>query len=1132
MDARKLLTIIPRLLLVLLTITLVFGTQVSAQSTRARIIGTVSDPAGAVIPDATVTVTNVATGVKTPIKTDHDGNYQALELPIGTYKIKVEREGFKTTETAEYTLEINQVLRVDVRLPVGARNEVIEVTGEAAQVETVNPTVGASITSRPIVDLPLNGRNVLDLALLEPGVTPHNNDDTGAGTYNIAGARADSVTFLLDGGVDNNLLSNGVVYTPNPDAVQEFRILTSNYTAEYGRNAGGIVSVVQKSGTNALHGSIFEFNRNDAFSANTYFNNKNRLPRDTLSRNQYGGTVGGPLKKDKVFWFVSYQGQKQTAGLSRAISTFTPEMLAGNFSHAGPGGTVDPNVSNFLLSNPFFQPNAALAALGIIDPTKLDPVARNYISHGLIAVAPNNAVPGTCTDFCSGTLNAQGNNIDDFNEFTARLDYNLTEKDHLNGTIGGRRLNQARPLPVGGPGFPTNTTPHNYFSGLTYTHTFSPTRLNEFHFTLQRNAQKQAVPATNLPTPAALGIGVTPDQSTGPTRLFFDSGLVTGFSPQGPTALINNTFSYADTFTWVKGRHTWKFGGSFTPYQNNTVFDFFVDGEFDFDEFNGAFNPYANFLMGMPEDYFQFGSAPSNIREKATSLFAQDEWHATRNLVLTLGTRYEYSSPKIDTQGRSFTIVPGKQSTRFVNAPLSLLFPGDPGAPKGANFPDKNDWAPRIGFAWDPKGDGKTSIRGGAGVFYDVLKGEDNLQFNGQAPFFGFTSPIFNDCSVPGNCTFPTGFMTDPFTTTGTPNPFPSRPPASNIDFGAAGFLPFGGGGVFFVNPNLRTPYTVQYNLDIQREVARNVALELGYLGSQSRKLTTLVDANPFDPTTLATTPHRVLNEIGTVDDFRFSFTPEFENAVNANYNALQTKLSKKATSTPILGTTYFTLSYTWAHSIDNSSGFRNRNFQIPFFQRNAFRTSSDFDIRQQLSFSGGWDLPFDHAWQSGPKRLTQGWSLFPIIQWHTGFPLDVSANLSTRRSRPGPSGAGDSGLVFATLTGGITYSDPHNATPGTPGNQYFTGNFSSPSDTVITGSYGSGRNILRGPDRANFDLALAKATKITERTSLQLRAEFFNIFNHAEFLEPDTNISSSTFGQVINTYDPRIIQFGARFTF
>jgi hypothetical protein len=1123
----------------------IFTIQLAAQSERARIVGTVHDPQGAVVPGANVTIINVATGVESKTIADNEGYYHVFELPIGSYKVKVAREGFSTVETAAYTLEINQVQRIDVTLKLGAKNETVEVTGDAAQVEVTNPTLGASITSRPIVDLPLNGRNVLDLALLEPGVTPHNNDDTGAGTYNIAGARADSVEFLLDGGVDNNLLSNGVVYTPNPDAVQEFRILTSNYTSEYGRNAGGIVSVVTKSGGNDIHGSVFEFNRNDAFSANTYFNNKNDIPRNALKRNQYGFAVGGPVKKDKMFWFVSYQGQKQTAGLSQPISTFTPEMLAGNFSHAGPGGTVDTAVANFLVANPFFQSNNALAMQGIIDPTRIDAVAQKYISNNLIALAPNNTIAPGCVDratdpfaFCSGALNATGNNIDDFNEFTGRLDYLLSEKDHIYGTVGGTRLKRIRPLPAGGPGFPTTTLPHNYYSGLTYIHTFNSNMLSEAHFTAQRSAQDQSVPNTNLPTPAQLGIGVTPDQSTGPTRLFFSSGLTTGFSPQGPTKLINNTFAYSETLTWAKGHHTWKFGVTYIPYQNNTVFDFFVDGEFDFDEFNGAHNPYANFLLGLPEDYFQFGSAPSNIRQKATSAFVQDEWKLGRRLVLTLGTRYEYSSPKIDTQGRSFSLVPGAQSTRFVNAPVSLLFPGDAGAPKGANFPDKNDWAPRFGFAWDPKGDGKTSIRGGAGVFYDVLKGEDNLQFNGQAPFFGFTSPFFTDCpnavnSGDPNCvTAPTGFMTDPFTTTGTPNPFPSKAPPSNLDFGAAGFLPFGGGGVFFVNPHLRTPYVVQYNLDIQREVARNTALEVGYVGSQGRKLTTLIDLNAFDPATLSGTPHRFLNEIGSVDDFRFSFTPEFENAVNSSYNALQTKLSQKELNTRILGRTYFTLSYTWAHSIDNSSGFRNRNSAIPFFQRDVFRTSSDFDIRQQLAFSGGWDLPFDHAWSGGPKRLTQGWSLFPIISWHTGFPLDVLANLSTRRSSPGPSGAGDAGLVFATLTGPITYSNPSNPTPGQQGNTFFSGNFTSPDPSIITGSYGSGRNILRGPDRTNFDLALAKATKITERVSFQIRAEFFNILNHAEFREPDTNISSGTFGQVTSTYDPRIIQFGGRITF
>ena len=501
--------------------------------------------------------------------------------------------------------------------------------------------------------------------------------------------------------------------------------------------------------------------------------------------------------------------------------------------------------------------------------------------------------------------------------------------------------------------------------------------------------------------------------------------------------------------------------------------------------------------------------------------------------------RYEYSSPKLDTQGRSFSLKAGTQSQRFVNAPNGLLFPGDPAAPKGANFPDKNDWAPRFGFNWDPTGKGKMSLHGGFGVFYDILKGEDNLQFNGQAPFFGFAALFF---TPPAPITKEVNIFSDPFGNAGVANSFPSKPPAKNIDFGASGFLPFGGGGVFFVDPHLRTPYTYQYNLSFECELGKNMVAQASYVGSSSHKLTALVDANPF----ILGTTNRFFNTLPGNDNGGFSYLLQFANVGNANYNSLELSLNKRLGEIRFIGNTYFTLAYTLAHSIDTVSGFRNRNSQVPSYDSKLFRADSDYDVRQRLVFSGGWDLPFDHAWSSGPSRLTKGWSLYPIVSWRTGFPLDVFAGFSASTSQAGPSGAGDRQIIHANLVGGsVTVFNPKlpQTFNGTPGNFYFNpANFSNtdfPTSAQAVANpalrtYGTlPRNAFRGPGRANFDLALAKTTAIFgERVKLEFRAEAFNVFNTVQFRNPDTTITDGTFGQILDTFDPRIIQFALKLNF
>jgi Carboxypeptidase regulatory-like domain/TonB dependent receptor len=1122
--------------------------------TAARFAGTVKDPSGATVANATVTMTNQATNVSRSAKTDNDGIYLFPIIEAGVYQVTVEHPGFKKAVQRDITLEINQNGRLDVTLELGQTSEVVEVNAAAPQIDTTGAVLGKVESERRLSDLPILDREngTLSLGLLQAGVFAPDPDDGSGNPFSVSGQRSESLTFYVDGADNTDFLSNRIVENPIADAVQEFKILTNNYDAQFGRTSGGIVNQVIKSGTNTFHGDVFEYWRNDILNANDFFLNGAGVPRSSFKRNLFGGSLGGPVKRNKLFFFGSYEGARRREGATpQILQVLSPAERTGNFAELcpagfdGSGNCLDINTGTQLV-NPATGNNYAN------NQVPVNPIIANYINKYL----PPPNIAGT-NNFVSSPVASVRQD-----RFVVKTDYNLSSRDTLSFVYQFNDTSEFFPLQVfkgastGGNvpvGSGSTNARRRQTGSLLWTHTFAGSWINQARFAANRRAELLSKP-TDTTTPSALGFtNVNPDDPGGVAPpIMFTTSFNLGPSPQGPTKEHDATFQWTDDVTVTRGKHEIKFGGDVRRVRDNFNFDFFNNGSFDFTSgFTG--NSLADFVGGFPDNYFQFSRAIYGIRTSEFDFYGQDTWKILPRLTINIGLRYEYNTPQRDIHNEIIGFFPGQQSTLFPNAPPDLLYAGDPNTgSKGLVFPDKNNFAPRFGFAWDIFGNAKLVMRGGGGIFYDIEDGALNLQFGGQPPFGDVIS------TSPGVApTFQSGvdYIADPFGSVGLTNPFP---------FNSVGtfFIPKDSFS-FVTFPHFRTPYSENFNFGFEYQLTKNTMIEAVYVGSLGRKLIQGEEVN-FPVTSVM---QQQLAQFGSVNPecarplaacTLDGNLPSATDPVTIDPAGIPTGATSLLTNMSVgLSDSHefqltadkrfshgflFRAAYTISKTIDTTSGFRARSSVStnPTDYRQD-RALADFDTPQRFVISGLWELPWDRPFQNRGtfwRKLTAGWQVNAIATFQAGNPFTLFSNSNSSQQDQRATDGVD--LDRPDLNGKISKLNPRATQTFTSdcGGGTVTGNFYiDPTvfdcSNVPIFTFGTlGRNSIRGPGINNWDLSVIKRTKLTESKTLEFRAEFFNAFNHAQFLNPDPTGGASTFGQIVQARDPRLGQLALKFAF
>ena len=1217
-------------------ILLVFSFCAAHADVTGAISGTVRDPAQAVVAGAQVSVVNVQTNVAQDSTTAADGSYHFLALQPGAYKITVTATGFQTYTNSGITLQVNDQLRVDVTLQVGTVAEHVNVSASAVHVETENTQLGDVIDSKKMLALPLNGRSYIDLLGLQAGVAPTTQGTLlgdpksdrpvsgyifNAGNVSVNGQRETGNAFLVNGGDVSEGRNLGAGLVPNLDSVEEFRLITNSFDAEYGKFSGAVMNAITKSGTNGFHGDVFEFLRNDMLDSQNYF--FTGQPKSELHRNQFGFTAGGPFWKNKIFWFTDYQGTRQVQAAETTVFLPTAAERQGIFDPTILTGTVDgiatpsspcpacgwpTELSQRLgytvtAGEPYWTPGCDTLADGqagtCVFPGGVIP--QSAFSPAAIGTLPSIPVPNITNGSFNYADNSGRNTVRD-DKIGERVDFNNQKTGNWSFYYHFDDSTVSKALGVSStPGFPTITPTRAQEFVISNTKTIGPTAVNEARLTFFRTSTHADTPSGGFASLASLGfdnshgLGIItdglPDTKQFMPRLFFPNFSV------GPSDLItfqpNNTYMVSDGFTKAINNHTLKFGGEFRYLQVNERNLADVNGAFSFDgtvtgDGSVPDQSFADYLIGAPSNNSGYTQAALQLLDSRTrygGAYVQDSWKATPNLTLNLGLRWEVSMPWYDTQGKIQTWVKGEQSTVFPHSPTGLVYPGDPGIPKTLAPTRFNNFAPRLGLAYSPSfsdgilgkvfgGPGKTSIRAAYGIYYTSVE-DLNLFFEvADAPFGLFwTSPGPVEFSEPFRNRLDGGTDGEgqrfPFTV-----PTPGDPNNKNLSFKVYEPMSFFPG----YDIHNRLPYAEHFNFSIQRQLSTSTVLTLAYVGTEGHRLIEQEDVNPgnaalcmqlnalgaadatnpsaggcgpqgeqdtytlplgatlgvgCDPSLLPPTASSPATQNCVYGTRNFllknNYCPESQGlcfgnantlthlAANSIYHSGQITIERKAGDLTLLA------SYTLAKSIDNSSAFNDLvNFQNPRLSRGL----SDTDVHHNFVASYIWAIPFDRAFGGLPKRLTQGWQVQGITRFSTGFPIQM------QQSGEDISLSGSSSTDMPDVVGPVKIVDPRKVNPNCPtssGNGcYFLPQAFAPNTTL--GTFGTAnRRFFHGPGINNFDIGVSKRVQITEAKALEFRGEFFNIFNHAQFINPSGDIDGD-FGIVTSARDPRIGQLSAKF--